>query len=525
MGSTVYVGLATTASDNNQVNTSSFQNVGMSAVATTLPADPTNLSGSVVASYRIDLTWTDNANNENDYSLERATDSGFTQNLTVTALGMDITSFSDTTLSPGTTYYYRIRAHNNIGYSGYSNVISRTTLPSTNLFTAHQDIGSPAPAGSYSYDEPSSTYTLNGSGSDIWNTSDQFQFVYRPVGGDGSIIARVTSVQNTDPWAKAGVMFRDSLAAGAMFADMVVSYSSGVSFQWRNSTGGNCGFAQVTGISAPAWIKLLRSGDSFTAFYATTTGTPTASDWIQVGTPQTVAMASRAQVGLAVTSHNNGTLCTGTFTGVSIVADLTAPTLSNGTFNYKTGQSVSLTFSEDVLASLGAGDFVVTNTDTNAVVPAGDFTFGATGGTGVASVATLTHNASAGILPDGHYSVAISNVTDAAGNPMTATNWPFFVLAGDANHDGYVNAQDFTALAQNFNAGSATYDKGDFNYDGQVNALDFNILASRFGAVTAPPVSSEPLGTSAMSAATAPATLFSASPIVDDSPIDVLDTL
>ena len=209
-----------------------------------------------------------------------------------------------------------------------------------------------------------------------------------------------------------------------------------------------------------------------------------------------------------------------TITGVS---DLTAPTLSSGSFNYKTGQSVSFTFSEDVLASLKAGDFVVTNTTTNTIVPSSEFTFGATGGTGLQSVATLTHNASAGILPDGKYAVAISNVADVVGNPMTPTNWSFFVLTGDANHDGFVNAQDFTALAQNFNGSSATYDKGDFNYDGKVNALDFNALASRFGATSAAMALSAPLEASALSVAQPAANLFSTDSIGNDSANGLLD--
>ena len=159
--------------------------------------------------------------------------------------------------------------------------------------------------------------------------ADQFQFTSRNFTGNGSIIARVDSVENTNTWAKAGVMFRDSSAAGAMFADVVVTPSSGVSFQWRNATNGTCDYVQITGQTAPKWVKLTRSGNSFTAYYATTAGTPTEANWIQIGTPQTIAMNSAATVGLAVTSHNNGNLCTSVFSNVSV----TTPPLPNADFD------------------------------------------------------------------------------------------------------------------------------------------------------------------------------------------------
>ena len=180
------------------------------------------------------------------------------------------------------------------------------------------DIGSPSPAGSSSYNADSDIYTVAGGGADIGGTTDQFHNLSKSFTGDGSIVARVTSEQNTATGAKAGVMFRDSTAAGAMYADVVVSVGQGATFQWRSSTGGSSGAVQATALTAPIWVKLVRSGNSFSAFYATTPGTPTASDWIAVGTAQTIAMSSSAQAGLAVTSQNNGTLCTSTFSGVQL---------------------------------------------------------------------------------------------------------------------------------------------------------------------------------------------------------------
>jgi hypothetical protein len=77
---------------------------------------------------------------------------------------------------------------------------------------ATQDVGSPAVNGSAS--ESSGTYTVSGAGVDIWGTADQFRFVYQHLTGDGSIVARVRSINAVNAWSKAGVMMRN-LTAGS----------------------------------------------------------------------------------------------------------------------------------------------------------------------------------------------------------------------------------------------------------------------------------------------------------------------
>ena len=83
------------------------------------------------------------------------------------------------------------------------------------------------------------TYTVKGAGADVWGTADAFDYVYRPMTGDGWIVARVASVQNTSSWSKAGVMIRESLDAGAAHAYMLVSFSKGLAFQRRAVAGGD----------------------------------------------------------------------------------------------------------------------------------------------------------------------------------------------------------------------------------------------------------------------------------------------
>ncbi|HSV13196.1 MAG TPA: hypothetical protein VLI90_02990, partial [Tepidisphaeraceae bacterium] len=286
--------------------------------------------------------------------------------------------------------------------------VGLTVFVSIGAFNSDLDIGSPSPTGSSSYNAGTGTYTVAGGGSDIWNTSDQFHFLSKSFTGDGVMIARVTSVQNTNTWAKAGVMFRDSTAANSMFADVLVSYSSGVTFQWRNSTGGTADYALISGIAAPAWVKLVRGGNSFTAFYATTAGTPAAGNWIQIGTPQAIAMGSGIQAGLAVTSHANGTLCTSTFTGVLVNQNPTVATAASATPNPANSTT-------SALSALGADDGGEANlayTWSTTGAPPAAVSFSANG-------TNAAKNTTATFTKAGTYSFLVT-VTDALGLATTS---------------------------------------------------------------------------------------------------------
>ena len=60
--------------------------------------------------------------------------------------------------------------------------------------------------GSATFQAGTGTYSVTGAGADIWGTADAFRFVYQPLSGDGQIVARVATVQNTNAWVKAGVI-------------------------------------------------------------------------------------------------------------------------------------------------------------------------------------------------------------------------------------------------------------------------------------------------------------------------------
>jgi hypothetical protein len=178
-----------------------------------------------------------------------------------------------------------------------------------------QDIGSVAAAGSAT--SANSNWTIVGSGADIWDTSDGFHYVYQSLSGNGQIVARVTSITNTNAWAKAGVMIRETLTGGSEHAMMIITPGQGTDFQYRASTNGSSTSATTNGtgssIAVPYWVKLTRVGNTFTGYHS-----PDGSTWTQIGSAS-ITMATSAYIGLAVTSHNDGTLCTANFDNISFI--------------------------------------------------------------------------------------------------------------------------------------------------------------------------------------------------------------
>jgi hypothetical protein len=155
-------------------------------------------------------------------------------------------------------------------------------------------------------------FTVFGAGSDIYNTADAFRYVYLNGSGDCDVMAQVLTVGNTDPWAKAGVMIRETLSTNAANVAMVLTPGNGVSFQCRTNTGGPTTFSNSADKQTPCWVRLIRSGNIF-AGYVSADG----ANWAQVGAMQTFKMAANVYIGLPVTSHNSAYLSTATFTNVA----------------------------------------------------------------------------------------------------------------------------------------------------------------------------------------------------------------
>ncbi len=205
----------------------------------------------------------------------------------------------------------RAVAVDTIGNSGAS-AIARVSVQATPLPAPwiHQDVGSVAMSGDATY--ASGTFTVTGSGADIWGTADGFHFMYRPLTGDGEITARVLTQDFTDGWAKAGVMIRETLDAGSRSALVAVTPGNGVAFQRRATPNGDSLHTAGPGGTAPRWLRLVRSGNNLVA-----SASMDGAAWTVIGSQQ-ITMAATVHVGLAITSHNDATLGESTFDNVSV---------------------------------------------------------------------------------------------------------------------------------------------------------------------------------------------------------------
>jgi len=180
-------------------------------------------------------------------------------------------------------------------------------------------------------------FTLLGSGADVWGTNDVFHFVYQTNSGDGTLTARVTSQTATDPSSKAGVMIRASTASNAPNVFICVTPGNGLSFQNRLTSSGSTYNTAVSGVTTPYWMRLTRSGTTFTAQRSAD-----GVNWVTVGSSNVTGLATTALWGLAATAHNNALASAATFDNVALPNAAPVPAaISNRTLT--AGQTLTLT--------------------------------------------------------------------------------------------------------------------------------------------------------------------------------------
>ena len=178
--------------------------------------------------------------------------------------------------------------------------------------------GRPASVGSFT-EGPVGTYTITATGADIAGTADEFHFAYMTLNGVGTIEAQVLSVGDTDQWAKAGVMIRETLDAGSKFAAVYITPGMGCRFQMRSDTDiavtsdTSIATAEQIAITAPYWVKLERGvAGNFKAYYSSNGTTWQPMAW----NPQNISMSTNVYIGLALTAHNASATCEAQYSNV-----------------------------------------------------------------------------------------------------------------------------------------------------------------------------------------------------------------
>lgn len=218
----------------------------------------------------------------------------------------DAVSLSD--LTDG--IHFNQHGYDVMGDTWYAALVAQNALP-IQAWT-YQDVGSVNVRGQGTVNVSTGQIAIQASGSDIWYGADSFGIMYQRLHGDGQIVARVDGIQNTDTWAKAGVMIRGDLTESSPHAVMLVSGGAGTSFQRRTTLGGSTAATTGPRATAPFWVKLSRTSNSISAFTS-----PDGINWSLVGI-DTVTLPEDVYVGLAVTSHNNSMLNSSFFSQITV---------------------------------------------------------------------------------------------------------------------------------------------------------------------------------------------------------------
>lgn len=239
--------------------------------------------------------------------------------------------YTDSGLDQDTTYLYTVTlrdARGNETATSAAAAVHTLKAPAANVLVApwrQQDIGTHTSRGRVFHEN--GVFTIYGSGSggwsQTWTTGDEFYFVHQATSGDCQIIARVAKQSFRNPWSKAGVMIRDSLAPSSAFAMMAITPGHGATFEWRSAQGSAArAYVNEAAENAPIWLQLTRRGSTLAGYVS-----PDGKGWTQVGTSQTISMAARtgAVVGLCVANPVDGQFSKAVFDEVSVSGNVAEP--------------------------------------------------------------------------------------------------------------------------------------------------------------------------------------------------------
>ena len=166
--------------------------------------------------------------------------------------------------------------------------------------------------------EPSEgNFAMSGEGDGIAGTSDQFRFVYKALYGNGSIQARVDSIERITDLAKAGVMIRNTLDGDSAHAMTSLDAGGTASFRRRVTKGATTDSTDSAALGHPCWVRITRKGYRMIAEYSEDGDT-----WLFLGndpnvsSEETIVMNNKVYVGLAVCSQASNVLAAATFSSV-----------------------------------------------------------------------------------------------------------------------------------------------------------------------------------------------------------------
>ena len=181
------------------------------------------------------------------------------------------------------------------------------------LFENHADIGNTKIPGSVNYDTNQKSYTISGSGENMWFTEDAFHFVWKEMSGNVSLAANIQWIgKGVNPHRKACLLIRQSLESNSPYADVVVHGDGLTSLQYRKEKGGLT-YEIQSNISAPLRIQIEKKGD-----YVSMSVANENEKLRSAGGSLRITFSEPFYVGLGVCSHDSTILESAVFSDVEI---------------------------------------------------------------------------------------------------------------------------------------------------------------------------------------------------------------
>ena len=222
------------------------------------------------------------------------------------------------------------------------------------IFEGHGDVGSVLHVGSVDYDASKSTYTISGSGNNMWSTEDDFQFVWKKISGDVTLTADISFLTNTgNEHKKAVLILRQNLDADSVYADVALHASGLTSLQFRDEKSVVTREIQ-SNLSAPKRLRIAKRGDYVYISLSAEGGDPkVAGGWLRI------PLQGTFYVGLGVCSHDKDVVEKAVFSNVELTQPFAAqpgkPVL------YSTLETVDIDSTDRRVAYLAQGRFEAPN--------------------------------------------------------------------------------------------------------------------------------------------------------------------
>jgi T5SS/PEP-CTERM-associated repeat protein len=384
----------------------------------TQPSAPINLTATPVYSNRIDLAWTDLADYEDGFKIERAPDSGGAPGVFVqiAVVSSNVTAYSDAGLAGNATYWYRVRAFNSAGDSVYTTAVSGTIpLPPT----------APSALGAI----PFSSTRIDLAWTDNAGNENGFKVERAPdnSGAPGSFAEIATTLFNVTSYSDIG------LVAATKYWYRVRAFNTGGDSGYSNQT-------NATTAGQNSWIN--PSNHKWEIASNWSAGVPPAGD--QFGIVITNANTKTVTIDAATVSSNaiNGCL---TVSNLTVAGTVNTLQLTNA------GTATPLRISN--VLTLSSGALLITN----AALQSGFHTYVGDSGAGTltlpAGTMTVASNLVLGTSPGATGTVWLT------GGTLIVSNTTSTLIVGNLG-DGNVVVSNGTLRVQNFFLGSNQFSRG-----------------------------------------------------------------